>query len=78
MGLSTYQRQLTQTAKLGFDTRVEYTPDNTLTQNEVNFSLAINATLDLKLAYEMRNNFALSIVEKNLDTKTTVNVVYSF
>ena len=78
LGLSTYRHQLTQTAKLGFDTRVEYTPDNTLTQNEANFSVAINATLDLKLAYELRYNSAPGIVEKNLDTKTTVNVVYSF
>lgn len=78
LGLSTYRHQLTKTAKLGFDTRLEYTPDNTLTQNEANFSVAINATLDLKLAYELRYNSAPEIVDKNLDTKTSVNVVYSF
>ena len=63
---------------LDFNTTVGYKPENTFSRNEASLDVAINSTLALKLAYEIRYNSEPARVDKNLDTITKANIVYRF
>lgn len=78
LGISRYSRQLTKTADLDFVSRVEYKPENTFARNEASLDVAINSTLALKIAYELRYNSDPARVDESLDTITKANIVYKF
>ena len=78
LGISRYSRKLTDSTNLDFNTTVEYKPENTFSRNEASLDVAINSTLALKLAYEIRYNSEPARVDKNLDTITKANIVYRF
>lgn len=78
LGISQYSHQLTETTHLDFVSSIEYKPENTFARNEASLDVAINSTLALKFAYEMRYNSSPASLDKNLDTITKANIVYKF
>lgn len=78
LGISRYSRQLTKTTDLDFISRIEYKPENTFARNEASLDVAINSTLALKIAYELRYNSDPARVDESLDTITKANIVYKF
>ncbi|WP_317930638.1 DUF481 domain-containing protein [Halioxenophilus sp. WMMB6] len=75
---SDYKYQLTETATLLNETRVEISSDNTFTQSIFGFAVAINSSMALKLGYEIRYNSDPAQGDLHADTITSANLVYNF
>lgn len=78
LGISNYSQQLTDSTDMSLQSLIEYKPDNTFARNEASLNVAINSTLALKVAYELRYNSDPAAVDKNIDTVTKANIVYEF
>ncbi len=76
--ISDYKHKLTDTTTLTNETRVEVSEDNTFTQNIFGLSVAINSSLAMKFAYELRYNSEPAEGDENTDSITSVNLVYNF
>ena len=78
LAISTYRHQLSDSTTLSFGSLLEYKPENTFSRNEASLKVAINHSLALKVAYELRYNSAPATLDKNIDTLTKANIVYEF
>lgn len=79
-GLLDYRRALTENTQLTNTLLVESGSDNTFAQNDLGLSVAMNQSLALKAAFQVRHNSKVDHAEgvKKTDTLGTVNLVYTF
>lgn len=78
LGESRYTHQFTPNTDMAILSRVEYKPENTFARNEASLDVAINSTLSLKFAYEVRYNSDPDRADEDIDTLTKANIVYRF
>lgn len=75
---SDYKHSLTETTEFENYTRVEFTDENTFSQNITSLAVSINSALALKASHEVRHNSDPAMGFKSVDRITSVNIVYSF
>lgn len=75
---SDYKHTLTESTDLENYTRVEFTDDNTFSQNITSLAVSINSALALKASHEIRHNSDPAPGFTSVDRITSINIVYSF
>ena len=73
-----WQYQITETARLLKNFRVESGPDNTLVESETAVRLKINTDLGLKLSYRLRTNSQVPQGTSDTDSLTAVSLDFLF
>ena len=75
-GLVDYSLQLTETTELFNTFLLETGTNNTFMQNDIGIAVRINGAFSLKAAYQFRRNSTTPADTENVDTLTTINLVW--
>ena len=73
-----YAHKLTSNTDIYDKALVESGKDNTFAQNELGIKVAMNASLALSLAHQLRYNSDVIAPKKHIDQLLTANLVFSF
>ncbi|MEE4361813.1 MAG: DUF481 domain-containing protein [Pseudomonadales bacterium] len=76
-GLVDYSIDISETAKFYNIFLTEAGKDNTFIQNDTGIAVKINASFALKAGYQIRRNSETPVGTENVDTLTTVNLVWT-
>lgn len=76
-GFADFNHQFTPTTTFFNTFLVEASSDNTFAQNDIGIAVAINHSLALKVAFQVRHNTDVPVNVESTDTQTTVNIVWS-
>lgn len=78
LGSMVYQYQLTDTTRFESDFNVEAGQDNTYLESTLALKVKINASLALKLGYQVKHNTDVPVGTDKTDTLSSVALNYSF